>query len=246
MEGAPYLWVMLHITFERWRTPPEIILYSLNLYFGFKLSLRDVRDHLFEEWGFWRSHEAVRQWVQRTNRATRRYFAKPLKRGSRIILDESKVRVGGEWVWLWVALDPQRRVVLEVYVSKTRNGLVAASFMRKLMGKYGRRVLFVTDGGKWYPWAARSVGARWVWLKGGVRSYVERWFRTVKDRMRVFNCAFPKSSRGLENARTFLRFYAYYYNHVRPHQSLNQNTPIPSRKGTRIQRLQKALEVKKP
>ncbi|MHA1362746.1 MAG: DDE-type integrase/transposase/recombinase, partial [Candidatus Freyarchaeota archaeon] len=107
-----------------------------------------------------------------------------------------------EWVWLWVALDPQRRVVLEVYLSKTRNGLIARSFMRKLMGKYGGDVVFVTDGGKWYPWAAESLGARWVWLRGGVRSYVERWFRTVKDRLRVFNCAFPRSPSGLERART--------------------------------------------
>ncbi|MFB0560186.1 MAG: integrase core domain-containing protein [Candidatus Lokiarchaeia archaeon] len=64
--------------------------------------------------------------------------------------------------------------------------------------------------------------------------------------MRVFSCAFPKSSQGLERARTFIRFYAYYYNHIRPHQSLNKNTPIPTRRGTRIQRLQQALEVTKP
>ncbi len=115
----------------------------------------------------------------------------------------------------------------------------------ELWEKYGRKVLFVTDGGKWYPWAAESLGARWIWLKGGVRSYVERWFRTIKDRLKVFNCAFPWSNQGLERARTFIRFYAYYYNHVRPHQSLNQNTPIPSWKATRIQRLQKALEVTK-
>ncbi|MGQ9722350.1 MAG: integrase core domain-containing protein, partial [Candidatus Jordarchaeum sp.] len=141
-------------------------------------------------------------------------------------------------------LDPHRRVVLEVYL-KSRNGLVAASFMKKLMEKYGREVRFLTEGGKWYPWAARSVGARQMRVKGGVRSYVERWFRIVKDSLRVFSCAFPRSNQGLENARTFLRFYAYYYNHVRPHQSLNQNTPIPLRKGTCIQKLQKALEVKK-
>ena len=110
-------------------------MYSINLYLGFKLSLRDVREHLLDEWGFERSHEAVRRWVHRANRAARRYFQRPLKRVSHIVLDESKVRVGGEWVWLWVALDPQRRVVLEVYLSKTRNGLIARSFMKKLMGK---------------------------------------------------------------------------------------------------------------
>jgi len=50
-----------------------------------------------------------------------------------------------------VALNPARRLALEIYLSKNRNGLVAASFMKKLMRKYGEKVLFVTDGGKWYP-----------------------------------------------------------------------------------------------
>lgn len=55
----------------------------------------------------------------------------------------------------------------------------------------------------------------------------------------------PPEQPGAGKSPTFIRFYAYYYNHVRPHQSLNQNTPIPSWKATRIQRLQKALEVTK-
>jgi hypothetical protein len=52
---------MMRIVFKRWRTPPEIILFSLNLYFGFKLSLRDVCGLLLEEWGLLRSYEAIRQ-----------------------------------------------------------------------------------------------------------------------------------------------------------------------------------------
>ena len=118
--------------------------------------------------------------------------------------------------------------------------------MKKLMGKYGGDVVFVTDGGKWYSWAAESLGARWVWLRGGVRSYVERWFRTVKDRLRVFNCAFPRSPEGLERARTFIRLYAFYYNHIRPHHSLDGQPPLPTPGKTRTQRLQRVLEVKKP
>jgi transposase InsO family protein len=74
---------------------------------------------------------------------------------------------------------------------------------------------------------------------------VERWFRTTKDRLRVFNCAFPRSNWGLENASTFLRFYTYYYNHVRLHHSLSQNTPVSSRKGTGIQKLQKVAPGEK-
>jgi hypothetical protein len=82
-------------------------------------------------------------------------------------------------------------------------------------------------------------------MKGGVRSYVKRWFHTIKDRLRMFSWAFPRSSRGLENAHVFLRFLRLL---LQPRPT----TPIPepkhtilSGKGTRIQRLQKALEVKK-
>ncbi len=161
---------MICIKFERWRTPPEIIMYSLNLYLGFRMSLRDAREHLLDEWGFERSHPG-RRWVHRANRAARRYFQRPLKRASHIVLDESRVRVGGEWVWLWVAPGPpEARGAPGVYLSKTRNGLIARSFMKKLMGKYAW-VVFVTDGGKWYPWAAESLGARWVWLRGGVSGW---------------------------------------------------------------------------
>ncbi|MEM3593214.1 MAG: hypothetical protein QXS27_00630 [Candidatus Jordarchaeaceae archaeon] len=48
-----------------------------------------------------RSHEAVHQWVQRTNSATKRYFAKPLKRVTHIILGKTKAQVGGEYVCRW-------------------------------------------------------------------------------------------------------------------------------------------------
>nr|MDO8099800.1 integrase core domain-containing protein [Candidatus Njordarchaeota archaeon] len=76
-----------------------------------------------------------------------------------------------------------------------------------------------------------------------VRSYVERWFHTLKDRLRVFNCSFPRSTRGLTHTLIFIRFYAFYYNQVRPHRTLSGRTPIPTRGATRLQRLQHALEV---
>ena len=60
--------------------------------------------------------------------------------------------------------DPQRRVVLEVYLSQDpKRAHRPQASLGKLMEKYGREVVFVTDGEKWYPWAAESLGARWVW-----------------------------------------------------------------------------------
>jgi len=59
--------------------------------------------------------------------------------------------------------DPQRRVVLQGCTSPRTQNACARSFMKKLMGKYGGDVVFVTDGGKWYSWAAESLGAGRVW-----------------------------------------------------------------------------------
>jgi transposase-like protein len=119
----------------------------------------------------------------------------PYKKVGRIVLDESQARVGGEWVWLWVALNPARRIVLEIYLSKNRNGLAATSFMKKLMRKYGEKVLFVTDGGKWYPLAAQNVGARL--MKGGVRSLRGTLvFRTIKDRLKSVQLRLPQKHLG--------------------------------------------------
>nr|MDO8100887.1 hypothetical protein [Candidatus Njordarchaeota archaeon] len=72
---------------------------------------------------------------------------------------------------------------------------------------------------------------------------MERLSRTIKDRLQVFNCAFPRSTHGLTPALIFIRFYAFYYNEVRQHRTLGGSTPIPTRGATRLQRLQQALEV---
>ncbi|MEX2704791.1 MAG: integrase core domain-containing protein [Candidatus Freyrarchaeum guaymaensis] len=94
------------------------------------------------------------------------------------------------------------------------------------------------------PLGRREPGGQ-VGVAQGRGQRVERWFRTVKDRPWL-NCAFPRSPSGLERARTFIRLYAFYYNHIRPHHSLDAQPPLLTPGKTRTQRLQKVLEVKKP
>ena len=138
-------------------------MYSLNLYLGFRMSLRDVREHL--PWTSGASQPRGGSPVG-APRQPRREALLPEAAEARKPHRPRRVQGSGRMVGLALGgpQDPQRRVVLQGCTSpRTRNGLIARSFMKKLMGKYGGDVVFVTDGGKWYPWAAESLGARWVW-----------------------------------------------------------------------------------
>ena len=55
-----------------------------------------------------------------------------------------------------------------------------------------RRV--VTDGARWYSLAASWARLQHIDVWRDVRSYVERFVYSVKDRLRGFDCQFPVAS----------------------------------------------------
>ena len=58
--------------------------------------------------------------------------------------------------------------------------------IQELEQKYGKKPkLVLTDGGPWYYILPR-MGIRHEIISGGVRSYIERFNETLKDRTRMF------------------------------------------------------------
>jgi putative transposase len=47
------------------------------------------------------------------------------KRVSEFNVDEALIKVGSEYVWLWVAIEPKYRRILALAISKERNMFVA-------------------------------------------------------------------------------------------------------------------------
>ena len=45
------------------------------------------------------------------------------------IIDETLIKVGSEFVWLWVAIEPKHRQILQVDISFERTMLVAERFI---------------------------------------------------------------------------------------------------------------------
>lgn len=76
--------------------------------------------------------------------------------------------------------------VLAIRASRTGSSLDAYIFLRKVLRTCMGKPLILVDKGPWYPWALNRLGLRWEHVTFGMRNRIERWFRTLKRRTKVF------------------------------------------------------------
>ena len=148
---------MPEISYRRHRFPPTIIQYAVWLYLRFTLSYRDVEELLAER-GLDISYETVRCWVLKFGpviaRRLRRCRPRPSNRWH---LDEMVVRIAGERMYLWRAVDHEGEV-LDMLVQRRRDTRAALRLMRKLLKKQGfAPKLLVTDKLRSYAAAFRRL-----------------------------------------------------------------------------------------
>ena len=133
------------------------------MYVRFPLSLRNVED-LLSERGIDICHETVRLWWNRFGPL----FAGEVRRQrvSRMRgfrhwqwhLDEMYVKLNGEMVYLWRAVDHEGEI-LESYVTRTRDKDAALAFMKKALKRHGSPATIVTDGLRSYKAAMTDLGS---------------------------------------------------------------------------------------
>jgi len=137
-----------------------VIRYAVWLYFRFTLSVRDVEELLAQR-GIEVSRETVRCWVIKfgpliaANLRRRR-----LPPTGRWHLDEMVVKISGQRMYLWRAVDDEGEV-LDVLVQKRRNKVAALKLLRRLLKNQGiHPEVIVTDGLASYPAAMRMLGCK--------------------------------------------------------------------------------------
>ena len=126
------------------RFPFSVISYAVWAYHRFNLSLRDVEDLLAER-GVTVSYETIRVWVTRfgPNIAREIRRARPDVTG-KWHLDEVVIVIRGEKHWLWRAVDSEG-TVLDIMVQKRRNAFAAKRFVMKLVCRWGKPRVIITD-----------------------------------------------------------------------------------------------------
>jgi len=123
-----------------------------------------------------------------------------------VAMDETGFKYMGQKLFVWFLVDMEGKLLVDVHLTvNSRTAYDVLSITRQL----GLDVEYVHDGGSWYK-ALDWVGARHRRERFGRRSLVEYAFRSLKHRIKRFNCF-----RGcLDRALSWLRSFAYMYNLV--------------------------------
>jgi putative transposase len=221
---------MAEISYRRHRFPPAVIQHAVWVYLRFTLSYRDVEDLLAER-GFDLSYETVRTWVLKFGPVIARRLRRRRPRPSdRWHLDEMVVRIAGQRLYLWRAVDHEGEV-LDILVQRRRDSRAALRLMRKLLKKqaFAPRMI-VTDKLRSYASALRQLGLTCP-HEQGLRRNNENSHQVVRRRehkMQRF-----KSAR---SAQRFLSMHATIYN------TFNLQRHLISRSTLRLFRAEAASE----
>ena len=192
------------------KTPSKYVYYGLYLYFS-GLSLRRAAERL--SYIFKRNHVSIWNWIQKYHP---KKISSKRKRIAEYIIDETLIKVGSQYIWLWVAIEPKNKQILALNISKERNMLIAERFISGLVKEYGKHPVS-TDGGTWYPQACRFLKLEHHLHSHYEKSIIERTMQYIKDRTECFDDYFPCKMKNckLEHVRNWLQLFVDYHNKER-------------------------------
>jgi len=201
---------------ERERTATPVRAFAVRLH-ATGCSLRETKE-ILRLFGVDRSHQAIFQWVHRISDSV---GDPPEAQPKRVAVDETAIKINGEWSWLYAAIDLDTKLILDVELFGRHGTDPAAAFLHGLREKHDLSdAVFLVD-----QFGYRTALAR-LGLNGRVdytdRNLIEKWFHTLKMRIDRFHNSWVGSR---SSAREWFEQFVHYYNHQRPHQSLDGRTP---------------------
>jgi putative transposase len=125
-------------------------------------------------------------------------------------LDEMYVKLNGEMVYLWRAVD-QEGEILESYITRTRDKEAALSFMKKALKRHGSPQTITTDGLRSYRAAMNELG-------NTDKQDVGRW---ANNRVENSHLSFRRRERAMLRFRRMKTLQKFASVHANVHNHFN-------------------------
>ncbi len=123
----------------------SVILLCVRWYLAYNLSLRDLEEMMAER-GLSIDHSTVHRWVVHfAPKLLGRFNKRKRSVTSKWHVDETYIKVRGQWMYLYRAIDSAGDTV-EFLFSENRDLLAAKRFLRKALKRHGRPDRIVIDG----------------------------------------------------------------------------------------------------
>jgi putative transposase len=217
-----------NLGFEKMWFDPRTVSTTLDLYFK-GVSLRKIADHLRQCHGLNVDHSSVYRWICKYTEMIQAYIETLEPNVGNIWhSDEMKIKVKGDWKWLWNMMDEKTRFHLVSMIAQTREAQEAKRTFRKSKEVTSKKPnLVVTDGLAGYKSAFNSEfydnhksvqHVADVALQSGMNNVIERMHGSFREREKVM--------RGIKSMETpIFQGNQIYYNFIRPHEALEGRTP---------------------
>lgn len=230
-------WLPTNSAFAGFRFQPEVILVAVRWYLRYNLSYRDVEELLVER-GIDVDHVTIYRWVQRFTPLlvdTARFGRH--SPGDRWFVDETYVKVGGVWRYVYRAVD-QYGQVIDVLVSARRDAAAARRFFRRALSTLKvTPTEVVTDAAAVYPAVLDElVPHAWHHVERYANNPIEADHSQLKHRLRPM--------RGLQTERTaqvIIAGHAFMQNLRRGHYEIAIDTPPARQVAAAFAELSKAI-----
>ena len=120
------------------------------------------------------------------------------------------------------AIKVKTRELVAIEISWQRNRAIAKWFIQYILKRCKNKPKIITDGAGWYPWACKQLRLSHEKVSGGLRNYIERFYRTFKDWAKKFYKNFIVRSKDLLTIvkERISLWCGMFYNWIREHQTL--------------------------
>src|SRR5215211_1628841 len=229
---------------NRAQYPSDVIALVVLWRLRYRLTLRDLAE-MFLQRGITFSHEAVRDWEAKlapalADELRRRRRGRGGARGRHWHVDETYLKVGGQWAYLYRAIDRDGNLV-DTMLSEHRDMAAAQAFFRSARSVTGQTPARVTtDGHGSYPRAIRSTLGRHVVHRTSAyrNNGLEQDHRGVKGRIRCM-----RGFKSFASAERLCRSYDELRNFLRPCTRHNQYVSAHRRRLLHLRRASSVLAI---
>jgi transposase-like protein len=144
--------------------PSEVILETVRYYLAYKLSYRDIEEIQLER-GVIVDHATINRWVIKfTPLLEHRLRRKKKAVSDSWRMDETYIKVKGEWLYYYRAVDKYGDVI-DYFLSPTRDEAAAKAFLNQAIAQHGLPEKVVIDGSKSNYAAIDAMNVQ-LWLTG--------------------------------------------------------------------------------
>jgi putative transposase len=219
--------------FENCQTKPEIIIDALDLR-AKGMSLGKIALHLNQKYKTNLERSTIFKWQNKFGEMINDFTKSfQLSHSHNIHADEVFFRAKGQrernFVYYWDAIDYDTKFLVADHISLEREKLEAKKFMKNIKDQIKELPKFIhTDNSYDYPPAIRKTFGRGkvkhvhfpAWKCKFKNNPIERYHNTIRENYKVM-----RKFQNEKTALNFLQFFRNYYNFIRPHKSLNWQTP---------------------